>query len=412
MRIKHVLMSLGIALSAVTAMAQVEDDDMYFNAKDRERLRAAQASETVSQPAFAKASDKTYDRSEEEETVNPTDSYSSRTVNPEFEARSLAEVATDDEENYFVNNYQSNTAQNLNNFNDNYSSWNSNPWYNSNYYGSSINNWNSPYYGSNSPYSSPWANPYWGNSGWSASFSYYWGNNYGYWNPYNQGYNPYNPYAYGYGYNACGASYGAWYGSGYGYNSYPGTIVVVNNGDYTNRVTYGKRSPRGGTRAPVSGNTDRSTRNRDSVVPSENAGGNQGGRVSANSTTRAPRHAAVQEEYYSNKPKTRSSGRSVSTYASDNDDNYDMDNSSQGSSNTYKPRTSSSGNNNSGSTYTPPSRSSNSGSGNSGSTYTPPTRSSSSGSGSSYTPPSRSSSSGGSSSGSSSGGSRGRTRGN
>ncbi len=186
---------------------------------------AEQASENTSLPSFRETTE-TPSEEPESEAINPTDSYSSRNTNPEYEARSIAEIAQEDEANYFVNDYHYNTEKDLQNFNSSYDSWSNNSMYNSNYYGSAINNWNSPYYGSNSAFYSPWGNPYWSNSGWSASFSYYYGNNYGYNN-----YNPYaygcgnNPYSYGYGsYNPYGYGY---YGSGYGYGS-PGTIVVVN----------------------------------------------------------------------------------------------------------------------------------------------------------------------------------------
>jgi hypothetical protein len=434
MRIVHVILTLGIVISGFQVSAQ-EDDDMYFNAKDREKLKAAQASENTTLPSFREESENP-STEPASESVNPTDSYSSRNTNPEFEARSIAETAQEDEANYFVNDYRYNTAKDLNNFNNNYDSWSNSSMYNSNYYGSAINNWNSPYYGSSSAFYSPWGNPYWNNSGWSASFSYYWGNNYGYWNnPYNSYYNPYS-YGYGYGYNPYGYGYYSpysYYGSGYGYGC-PGTIVVVNNnsGDYVNRVSYGKRPTRGGAHvSPHSSDYVRTGRTRSNLGSSSNSDPViSNGRVSTNNTAVRTSRSNAQDEYYSRSWRSR-----VNQTRSDNDDNtsrWGVPSGSQSDSNrpqrssrsSYNPGSNSnSGNSNStldhsytpsrssnsssGSSYTP-SRSSNSGS---GSSYTP-SRSSSSGSGSSYTP-SRSSGGGSSSGGSSSGGgSRGRTRGN
>lgn len=424
MRITHVLLSLGVTLSALNVVAQVEDDDMYFTAKDREKLRAAQASEAASIPTYSSFSSNEAVEPEEAETVNPTDSYSSRDTNPEFAARSIAETAQEDEANYFVNDYQYAAARNLQNFNDSYSSWSNNPMYNTSYYGSTMNNWNSPYYGSNSGFYSPWGNPYWGSSGWSMSMSYGWGSGYGYGHPYGYGY---NPYGYGYGYNPYGYyPYGAYYGGGYygsGYGcGYPGTIVVVNNSssDYNPRVTYGKRPTRGSAQVSprISDYTGRSSRTRVASTPAtpENS---TSGRVSTNTPpTRTTRNSG-QTEYYSRSWKSRvanpstsgSNSNGWSGYTGDNSDNNSRFSRSSNSGSTYTPSRNS-GNSGSTSDYNPPSRSSSSGS---GSSYTPPSRSSSSGSGSSYSPPSRSSGSssgGGSSSGSSGGGSRGRTRGN
>jgi hypothetical protein len=273
MKIK-LLVSLSFSLVAITAFAQ-ENDDLYFNATDRAKLASQQAAEQSSQvtpivkPIAEEQSENDYD--------NPTDSYSSRAVNPEFAARANASVASEDDGDYFVNDYQYNTQNKLKNFNNNYNSWSNSQWYSTNYYGPSINRWNSPYYGYNNPYSSPWADPYWSNSGWSASFSYSWGNNYGYWNnPYC--YNPYSYYNYSpyysYGWNPYSYynSYGSYYGSNYGYGyGYPRTIVVVNegNGSYPR---YGKRTSRSSEGTAINSNSGPSRSSRQSVYG--NAGGN------------------------------------------------------------------------------------------------------------------------------------------
>ncbi len=103
MKSKVALLSLVSFLFAFAASAQgVENDDMYFNSKDRAKLNATKASE-VSYTASIKKNKKEI---VEDEPVNPTDSYSARNVNPEFAARSNSETAQADNEDYFVNNYQ------------------------------------------------------------------------------------------------------------------------------------------------------------------------------------------------------------------------------------------------------------------------------------------------------------------
>ena len=198
MKSKVALFSLASLLLTYAALAQgVENDDMYFNSKDRAKVRAAKASE-VSYSASIKKSKK---ETVADETVNPTDSYSARNVNPEYQARSNSQTAQADNQDYFVNNYEYSTASNLNNWNNNFSSWYNSPWYGGNYYDPYINSWNSPYYGS--AFGNPWCNPYY-RTGWSSSFSYSWGSswgnygwgmNYGYGNPY------YNSWAWNYGYS-------------------------------------------------------------------------------------------------------------------------------------------------------------------------------------------------------------------
>lgn len=204
-------------LMATTLGFQVlaqENDDLYFNSKDREK----QKTENV-RPSTNNKIDEDYNAfkkkhfeepAEDTAFVNPTDSYSARTINPEYIARSNSEQASEDEQNYYVEGYTPNTF-------DSYSAGNSASTgypgnYNS-YYGASNTNWNYgnswsyPYTSSYYPYSS-WYSPYYGvycnpgmspyysgYSGWTLSLGYTWGN-YG-----SYGYSPYyySPYSYGYG---------------------------------------------------------------------------------------------------------------------------------------------------------------------------------------------------------------------
>src|SRR5687767_8798499 len=125
MKSKVALLSLASLIFTFAASAQgIENDDMYFNSKDRAKLNAQKASE-VSYSASIKKNKK--ETVEETEPVNPTDSYSARNVNPEYAARSNSETAQADNGDYFVNDYQYNKASNFNNFNNNFSNWYNSP---------------------------------------------------------------------------------------------------------------------------------------------------------------------------------------------------------------------------------------------------------------------------------------------
>lgn len=257
---------------------KVENDDMYFTASDRAKLRSTRQSERL---LVAKTVEKD---AEEVEAVNPTDSYSAREVNPEYTSRLNTEAAQSDNEDYFVNNYQVVRQNQLNNWHNNYNSWYSNAWYTPAYFAPGINRWNSPYYGGYyDGFGSPWANPYYG-SGWSSSFSYHWGNSYNYgWNngwgmafgngcPMNYWNSPWYSPAYASWYSPFNYSPWSPYGYGYGYG-YP-AVVVVENGR-SNQV-YGKRPTRGTN--IVTSNAD--TRGRNGTITRTNS--NNSGRSATN----------------------------------------------------------------------------------------------------------------------------------
>src|SRR5688572_4934775 len=129
MKSKVALLSLVSFLFTFAALAQgVEGDDMYFNSKDRAKLNAAKASQASLTASIKKAKRETV----AEEPVNPTDSYSARNVNPEYEARTNAESAQSDNEDYFVNNYRYKNANELNTWNNNFNNRYNNPWYSAN----------------------------------------------------------------------------------------------------------------------------------------------------------------------------------------------------------------------------------------------------------------------------------------
>jgi hypothetical protein len=320
MKIKGILFAAVSLLGISGTFAQgVEYDDMYFNANDRQKLNTQKSSEV----AYASREElKKADAADREESnANPTDSYSARNVNPEYISRAQTQSAQADDEDYFVNNYQYNSNQ-LNNWNNNYNQWYNNPWYRSNYYAPGINSWNSPYYGYNS-YNSPWYDPMWSYNGWSSSFSYHfgnswnygWGGNYNYWNRPYYGYDPY-----------FGGGYG--YGGGYWNNyRYPGTIVVINNGENGGRkVVYGKRPTRGN--AILSDQAG--SRSRTNVINSGRID-NSGGR------------SRTQQEYYNRSQRTNTSNSTFDNRSSTQDNRSrswgDYNNNSSGRSSTpsYSP---------------------------------------------------------------------------
>jgi hypothetical protein len=224
---------------AITAaFGQVEHDDMYFNSKDRVMLNASK------EVVLAKQYKQQDIQAVKSSPINPTDSYSGRSVNPEYTNRlkTNPSLANNDAQ-YFVSGYQPiSVNQNLASNNCNCASTNN------------YNNFNSPYYngyssfGMNQGFGSPYGGFYspWGmNSGfqafqpgWSSMLGFSFGGMNSWGNPWNNygyggGYFPYNSYGYGMPYG------------GYGSNYYGNNVIVVNSGgDYRNPVVYGKRANR------------------------------------------------------------------------------------------------------------------------------------------------------------------------
>ena len=298
MKTKGMLLATLSILGFSGAFAQaVEYDDMYFNADDRAALKAQTA---IAYSAPEK--NNKFDAVEDRESVNPTDSYSARNVNPEYTSRAQSQSAEAEEQDYFVTNYQYNRIQQLTNSNNSYNNWYNNQWYRSGYYGAGINSWNSPYYGYNG-YSSPWYDPFWAYNGWSSSFSYSygpswnygWGGSYNYWN---------RPF---YGWDSYYGG-GGWYGGGYWNNyMYPGTVIVINQNENNRRgVVYGRRPTRG--TSMVSGRS--SVRSRTDVNNSIRTD-NSNGRTSS---------SGRQPEYYNR--YHRSDGGSTSDYGSRSSTEY------------------------------------------------------------------------------------------
>lgn len=322
MRIKGLLLATFSMIGISGAIAQgIEHDDMYFTSEDRAKLKAQRGTEIASnRPVKSKKFDYY-----QEESTNPTDSYSARNVNPEYTSRAHTRSAQADEQDYFVNNYQYNRNQ-LNNWNNNFNNWYGSSWYRPNFYGPGINTWNSPYYGYNS-WNSPWYDPYWAYNGWSSSFSFHygpswnygWGGNYNFWNRPYFGWDPYGM-AYGYGMGYAGMGYGGGYWNNY---RYPTTVVVVNRGEAGQGVVYGKRPTRG-TTIVSSGNNVRSR----SAVNSSVRDDNSSGRVST------PTQSRKQADYYNRAQRSTNSAQDSRSNTQYNR-SRSWDNSSWDSNNSY-----------------------------------------------------------------------------
>lgn len=321
MKSKVALLGLVSLLLTFAAMAQgIENDDMYFNSKDRAKLNAAKASE-ASYTASIKKSKR--EATVEDESVNPTDSYSARNVNPEFEARSNSQTAQADNGDYFINDYKYNNASQFNNWNNNFNNWYSNPWYGGNFYDPHISSWNSPYYGSRyDAWGNPWRNPYY-NAGWGSSFSYHWGSswNYGWGMNFGNYYNPYNAWAGDpYGYSPWNSYYGGGWNS---YYRYPAQVVIIDDNRYS--PAYGKRNSRS-TQIDRDYNAGRNrTSNRDVANSNNGTRPISGGRVS-NSTNNSSR----QSDYYNRGWRNQSQ----STYSSPSSGSNNNQNSSTPNTNT------------------------------------------------------------------------------
>jgi len=194
---------LAIMVTFQVSAQRVENDDMYFNSKDRERLHSEPVEMTTITPQKNKKNQETV-ITPEEENINPTDSYSARNINPEYISRSNSSQAIEDEKNYYVEGYTANTYDSYSS--TKYTSTYSNSYTNSGYSPSVWDSYNNSYYGCGNPY-------YSGNSGWTLSLGYYSGNywgsgwnygmSYGYGNSYYSPYYPnyYTPYYGGYSSN-------------------------------------------------------------------------------------------------------------------------------------------------------------------------------------------------------------------
>ncbi len=333
MKSKVALLSLVSLLFTFASIAQeIENDDMYFNSKDRVKLNAAKANQASYTASIKKTKKEVVE--EEEEVSNPTDTYSARNVNPEYEARTNSESAQADNADYFDNNYQYNNASQFNNWNNNFNRWYSSPWYGGNYYDPFISSWNSPYYGSYyDSWGSPWRNPYF-RSGWSSSFSYHWGSSWNYGWGMNIGfgnyYNPYNSWAWSpyYGYSSWGPSY-------YGGWGYPNVIIVESGNKYG--PAYGKRGSRSSELSSNYVNRSGRSSNRNVSTPDDTSRPITGGRVGTTTSRQADYYNRTwrnqsQNSYNNSSRDNSSSTPSRSSWESNSRNSWRDSNSGGGSS--------------------------------------------------------------------------------
>ncbi len=251
---KSLMMGVWLAGAWAAQAQQVEVDDMYFNRKDRIKMRELTAREA------RKREEQLNEESRKTLGINPTDSYSARNVNPEYVSRLKTNPSSQDEEpNYFLSGYQP-VGVNPQFRNNNYyapgafsSPFYGNGWVNPGF--AYTSGFGSPFAGGFSPYwGDPFMNPYWGGSRWSMSVGYGWNN----WSPW--GWNTwgspsgffwdtyyYNSWAWGPSWNMGWNNWGwNWWGNPYCYyNRYPNQVIII-DGDNGNRprVVYGRRSDR------------------------------------------------------------------------------------------------------------------------------------------------------------------------
>src|SRR5882724_3883791 len=103
MKTKSILLSLVAVTSGICALAQ-ENDDMYFSSKDRAKINLSSREEVVLASAKGNSS---------VQTINPSDSYSSRNENPDYVAGAKVGSNATTTSSYFSPNYQPNINQSL-----------------------------------------------------------------------------------------------------------------------------------------------------------------------------------------------------------------------------------------------------------------------------------------------------------
>jgi hypothetical protein len=276
MKIKITFLSLLAVSAAFVASAQVvENDDMYFNAKDRAKMQA-------SKPLTLKNISSEHEIAT---AINPSDGYSARNVNPEYISQSkVGSSNTVEDAPYFTPNYTpASVNQNLNT--------NSSYWNNCNCATAGYN----PYFGMMPGFGSPYSSFY--------PYSMYGYNPYGYGfnNIYNSGLNFSMSLGYGMGsYYPWGSNAWAWggspfwnnyYGANYynnwGWNNiyYPNNVVIINSDNYNRNVAYGKRTSRSSDLDNVVNTSNRSTTM--TTIDSQGRARGSNGRASgdANSTS-------------------------------------------------------------------------------------------------------------------------------
>ncbi|MEP2771302.1 MAG: hypothetical protein ABJH05_04090 [Fulvivirga sp.] len=332
-----------LAIGAGSAVAQ-EYDDMYFSAKDRKQVKYVSDDKAVTQDLNQVS----------QVSQNPAESFSSKTVNPEYIAKyqaasqqeATAEFADDE---YFVEDYNDNNLNQVTNdfqnssqvavrdrygnisyFRDYSDVYWSDPFL---YEGTVFDPFYRPYY-SRFGYGNRWNRPW--RSGWSVSVGWGW-NSWGY-NPWNTGwsYNAGWGWNYGWGWNSWN---NGWCPPYYGYNGWGNNVVVINN--YENRSNRVYRSGRASSRSGIvnSNSRRRSIASSNSRVDNDRSSTNGRSEVSSTSRSRYISESNsrrdyddAQSKYYRRSRSSVSSGddnrsytsrsRSTSNYTPNSRSNY------------------------------------------------------------------------------------------
>ena len=103
MKTKITLLTLLGMISTLGFSQNVEYDDMYFNKKDREKLR--ESTLVSNKTANVERVNTSATKSEQIDRFNPTDSYSARNVNPDFVDNQTAKKRAEFAKNYISVNY-------------------------------------------------------------------------------------------------------------------------------------------------------------------------------------------------------------------------------------------------------------------------------------------------------------------
>jgi hypothetical protein len=298
MKTKVAFLTFLAAATVSCAWAQsTEDDDMYFTSKDRVAFSVTQNASR--QAVLASTNSSRITESEVASTINPTDTYSARNVNPEYVSGSKVGSNSTASVQYFSPNYQPTLVNQTLASNCNTCGYNNSTSYNgfNNGYGyNRFGSFGSPYgmgmspygynsYGMMNPYSnyggygySPYSMMGMGNgfygSGMSFGFGSGFGNSFGCGSPFGFGNNYYGMNSYYGGYNS--------FYNPYGYGS---SVIVVDN----RNTSYGTRSSRSTGSPNYYNSNGQGVSNGRSVAASGTSSAyyDRGWRQSTNSTTRS-----------------------------------------------------------------------------------------------------------------------------
>lgn len=285
MKTKYAILMMAMGMSA--AVLAQENDDMYFNSKDR----------VVANKVYESVMIKKYQQEDlnavRSNPVNPSDSYTGRGVNPEYNAQIKNGTSViQDNPDYFLTGYQ---PKNINS-----SLYSGNSAYPNSYYGNG--GYNNGYYNNRMGYGGMGYSGMgmgMGYSGMSMGYGGF-GSPFGYYSPYSSMMMGYGFGGYGSGfYGGMGYGMGSMFGSpfyspfgmnsfyspysgygGYGGYGYPyGSTVVINNGD--SRSTVNGRHP---SRSDGLNNYVDNNRN-DATITGTNGRVREGGRTRNESQT-------------------------------------------------------------------------------------------------------------------------------